>query len=87
MYPADLKKFETNEHFAKAFSISVSSPDFGTTVPLYTSPPKREWVGLTEEETIAIVDKHTFDENGYSIYTDGEAVARAVELVLKGKNQ
>lgn len=55
--------------------------------PLYTSPPKREWVGLTEEETIAIVDKHTFDENGYSIYTDGEAVARAVELVLRGKNQ
>jgi hypothetical protein len=41
MYPADLKKFETNECFAKAFSISVSSPDFGATVPLYASPPKR----------------------------------------------
>jgi hypothetical protein len=42
MYPADLKKFETNECFAKAFSISVSSPDFGATVPLYASPPKRQ---------------------------------------------
>jgi hypothetical protein len=48
MYPADLKRFETSECFADAFSISVGSPTLGTTVPLYTSPPKRQ--PLTDEE-------------------------------------
>ena len=24
--------------------------DFGNSIPLYTAPPKREWVGLTEEQ-------------------------------------
>ena len=42
MYPADLKRFETSECFADAFSISVGSPTLGTTVPLYTAPPKRQ---------------------------------------------
>jgi hypothetical protein len=26
-------------------------------VPLYTAPPKKEWVGLTEEETNALIQK------------------------------
>ena len=27
-----------------------TGPDLHHTVPLYTAPPKREWVGLTDEE-------------------------------------
>ena len=27
-----------------------TGPDLNHTVPLYTAPPKREWVGLTDEE-------------------------------------
>jgi hypothetical protein len=42
MYPVDLKKFETSECHATAFSISCGSPTFGTTVPLYAAPPKRQ---------------------------------------------
>jgi hypothetical protein len=28
----------------------------GLSEPLYTAPPKREWVGLTEEEIVEILD-------------------------------
>ena len=50
MYPADLKKFETSECFAEAFSISVGSPTRGTTVPLYTSPPAAQPDDYWQEE-------------------------------------
>jgi hypothetical protein len=50
MYPADLKKFETSECFAEAFSISVGSPTHGTTVPLYTSPPAAQPDDYWQEE-------------------------------------
>jgi hypothetical protein len=78
MYPADLKRFETSECFADAFSISVGSPTLGTTIPLYTSPPKRQ--PLTDEQIEEIVDAHTSDDGqGYDIWCDGRGVARAIE--------
>ena len=46
----------------------------------YTSPPKRPWVGLTDEEIIA-ADMHTLRVRG-----DGYTYARAVETKLKEKN-
>ena len=43
MYPDDLKRFETSETFAQAYSIEMVSPTQGETVPLYTHPqPKAE---------------------------------------------
>jgi hypothetical protein len=54
---------------------------------LLVAPPKREWVGLSEEETEAIVDAHTSDDGqGYDIWCDGRGVAAAVAAKLKEKN-
>jgi hypothetical protein len=47
---------------------------------------KRSWVGLTHEETEAIVDLHTSSDHGYDIWTNGLAVAKDVEDKLKEKN-
>ena len=55
--------------------------------PLYTSPPQRNWVGLTDEQVDEIVDAYTMDNLGYDIWTDGKAVARAVEAELKERNK
>ena len=52
----------------------------GTIFPLYTTPPKRPWVGLTEDEIIA-VDMYTLRVRG-----DGYTYARAIEDKLKEKN-
>jgi hypothetical protein len=42
MYPDDLKRFETSEAYAQAYSIEMVSPTQGETVPLYTTPPQRK---------------------------------------------
>jgi hypothetical protein len=44
-------------------------------VPLYTAPPKREWVGLTDEDVDATVSRFARYE-----------LARAIEAKLKEKN-
>ena len=54
--------------------------------PLYTTPPQRTWVGLTDEERAVIVEAHTTDDHGYDIWCDGDGVARAIEAKLKEKN-
>ncbi len=51
------------------------------TIPLYTQPqPKREWVGLTPEERLIIIDQWHWDE-GKTDY-----LCRLVEEKLKEKN-
>jgi hypothetical protein len=49
--------------------------------PLYTTPPQRTWVGLTEGERIDIIDEEitTQDITHY-------ALAQAIEATLKEKN-
>ena len=60
-----------------------TGPDLHHTVPLYTTPPAREWVGMTDEE----IDKawrsvdYTVPYNQFRI-----DVARAIEAKLKEKN-
>ena len=49
MYPSDLEKFETNETYAYAYSVAVGNPD-ERSVPLYTDPPRREWVEPSDEQ-------------------------------------
>ena len=48
-------------------------------VPLYTSPPQRPWVGLTDEEVNKLVD----DEDWYN---DPHEFSRIVEAKVRGKN-
>jgi hypothetical protein len=57
----------------------TSDPDFadGTWTPLFAAPPKREWVGLTDEEI-----KQCIDSRGGFV----EDFARAIEAKLKEKN-
>ena len=49
-------------------------------VPLYTHPPRREWVGLTEEERIKAIES-VYERLPFDIRK-----ARAIEAALKEKN-
>jgi hypothetical protein len=49
-------------------------------IPLYTAPPKREWVGLTDEEHDNIKD------NYHNMTWTLEMFGRAIEAKLKEKN-
>jgi transcription elongation factor Elf1 len=55
-------------------------PDLHHTVPLYTAPPKREWVGLTDEEIWSNGSRLSLSERGIREF------ARAIEAKLKEKN-
>jgi len=55
---------------------------YGFTVPLWTSPPRREWQGLTEDDVRSLYGKDLNYRDG-----DYERYARAVEQALKEKNQ
>jgi hypothetical protein len=50
--------------------------------PLYTHPPKREWVGLTDEEIVQVLGnvREQLDGNVFG------AFAKAIEAKLKEKN-
>ena len=48
-------------------------------IPLYTAPPKREWVGLTDEEVSDVIDD-VLEGGGWL------DVARALEEAIKRKN-
>lgn len=50
-------------------------------VPLYTTPPQREWVGLTEEEMAA-----AWSQSKGDILQRLKPFARAIEAKLKEKN-
>jgi hypothetical protein len=53
--------------------VSLFEPRFNS-VPLYTKPPQREWVGLTEKEAKSFINFYKMD------------IARLVEAKLKQKN-
>ena len=62
--------------------VGFKKSEFGSTptVPLYTTPPQRTWVGLTDEEVYAI----GFDLNIGGIQT--MKAYQAIEAKLKEKN-
>jgi len=49
-------------------------------LPLYTTPPKREWVGLTDEEREGIAQDYSLTGLGY------QSPFKAIEAMLKEKN-
>lgn len=52
--------------------------------PLYTAPPKREWVGLTDEEIIDVL--HPLVMADMSDEATDYEISRAIEAKLKEKN-
>jgi hypothetical protein len=81
--PATIYKEEpvawANSFDLQNFDMKVRTcPDLHHTVPLYTAPPKREWVGLTDEEI--------HDMSGYEEDRKMYRFARAIEAKLKEKN-
>jgi hypothetical protein len=51
-------------------------------IPLYTAPPKKEWVGLTDQEKYDVLEGATGD--GGRVYYD--TLFRSYEVKLKEKN-
>jgi hypothetical protein len=55
--------------------------------PVYTTPPQRPWVGLTDDDIFAAVkDLYGTDESAFMGRIDDIATARAIEAKLKEKN-
>ena len=80
-----------SDPISHAGPVTVLSPGKGTGcgytninenwTPLYTAPPKNEWVGLTDEEINSV--RHNRDWT--ATWTD-VTFARAIEAKLKEKN-
>jgi hypothetical protein len=54
----------------------VQNRDNKKGVPFYTAPPKREWVGLTDQEVA-----------GYSDMFNGIRLIKAIEALLRERNK
>jgi hypothetical protein len=57
------------------------NPRYALVCPLYTTPPQRTWVGLTDEE----IDSY-FEDHGWSPSEDYYPVIKDIEAKLKEKN-
>ena len=66
---------------AKDWRVNLGLEPEDGDVGLYTTPPQRTWVGLTDEEIEALAKKH----NGIFYDCDID-FARAIEAKLKAKN-
>jgi len=71
---------EVREHFESVSCGTIYKHEGEGRVPLYTTPPQRTWVGLTDDELTEIRQK-TFD----AVATNHE-VYRTIEAKLKDKN-
>ena len=60
--------------------VITDDPDYadGTWTPLYTAPPQREFIGLTDDEIDKICETQVWDAR--------RSYARAIEATLKEKN-
>ena len=78
----------TGEHhgiIGEAGEKFIGAPECYQRVNVYTTPPKREWVGLTDEEIndcIKFPNRNLFARDG----TTSQRIARAIEAKLKEKN-
>ena len=55
-------------------------------IPLYTHPPQRTWVNLTDDEIDRVTDAQWGKNVNKPIYAAHRAYARAVEAASKEKN-
>jgi hypothetical protein len=53
--------------------------NFGCTIPLYTAPPQRTWVGLTDKEMLRLYNEHIAAVGLIGVF-------RVIEAKLKEKN-
>jgi hypothetical protein len=67
---------------------TISAPQAVDIVPLalYTTPPKREWVGLTDEDWEPLYDKFAKYQEYGAFVSGWDNFARAIEAKLKEKN-
>ena len=77
------RRIEVNENFEVT---EVAKKVLESMQNLLDAQPEREWVGLTHEERLEIVEANTTDDHGYDIWCDGDDVARAIEAKLREKN-
>jgi hypothetical protein len=68
-------QWKSNERFITTYQSELTTYKADKVWPLYTAPPKREWVGLTDEEVDELV-------NRFARY----GLAREIESKLKEKN-
>ena len=67
---------------SQAYTIDELPDASGTGfLPLYTAPPKREWVGLTDEELKPLCDENHIMFGAYTV-----DFIQAIEAKLKEKN-
>ena len=71
-----VKLDEMREHFEIAGCGTIYKSAGEGRTPLYTAPPKREWVGLTDEDMEALF-----------LNEDGVRFARYIEAKLKERNE
>ena len=74
--------FNPHDHkfyWAKPTKITAPITVYVEPMPLYTTPPQRPWVGLTDEEMQAVVDAQLLVSN-INVYF------KAIEAKLKEKN-
>jgi hypothetical protein len=62
----------------------VGKPTEGNWEPLYTTPPQRTWIGLTDDEIIDVL--HPLVMADMSDEATDYEIARAIEAKLKEKN-
>ena len=78
MYPDDYEHMTTSETFCTVYSVEVGRATRGESiVALYTSPPAKPWVGLTDEDKAELDEKYGDDTLAH---------LDAVEAKLKEKN-
>jgi hypothetical protein len=58
-----------------------TGPDLNHTVPLYTAPPRKQWIGLTDDDIIYFRYQATFCDE-----FDAAFMAELIEKDLKEKN-
>jgi len=70
-------QWKSNERFITTYQSELTTYKADKVWPLYTAPPKREWVGLTDEEKEKLVE---------AFYGTDIQRLEAIEAKLKEKN-
>ena len=78
---------EVREHFESVGCGTIYKTDGECRVPLYTTPPPRPWVGLTDEDFQIMYDKFAKYQEYGAFVSGWEDFFNAVQDKLKEKNE